>query len=100
MYKNGKIASNQNFTLRFLKNGKNTNRLGVVISKKVSKKAVKRNKLRRQIKAYFAQISNNLKTGYDLLINVKPTCLDLSYQKLTKSINYLLKKKGLIKKNN
>lgn len=98
MYKNGKVFGNRNFTLYYLNNRKDTNRLGVVVSKKVSKKAVDRNKLRRQVKSYLQQIEDKLKQGYDLIIVVKPSCLNESYQVLTRSLDHLFYKKDLFKK--
>ncbi len=95
VYKNGKMFGNRDFTLRYIKNEKSTNRLGVVVSKKVSKKAVKRNKLRRQIKEYLSTINVKLAQGYDYLITVKPNSLGQSYQDLVKSLDHLFKKKGL-----
>lgn len=34
VYEKGKIFGNRNFTLRYVKNGKDANRLGIVVSKK------------------------------------------------------------------
>lgn len=96
VYRRGKLIKNRDFLIRYLKNEKYTNRLGVVISKKVSKKAVYRNKLRRQIKEYFSHKNNELKQGYDILVTAKPTCFGQDYQTIKKSLDYLLKKVDLI----
>lgn len=98
MYKNGKTFGNRDFVLHYIKNRKSANRLGVVVSKKVSKRAVKRNKIRRRIKNYLSQYDVNLKQGYDLIISAKPACLEKDYQEITKSIDHLFYKKGLLKK--
>ena len=99
MYKNGEFFGNRDFTLRYLKNGNDTNRLGIVVSKKVSKKAVVRNKIRRQIKAYMTENATTLKQGYDMIITAKPICAEESYQVLAKSLGHLFYKKNLLKKN-
>lgn len=98
VYKNGKVFGNRNFTLHYIKNGMDTNRLGVVVSKKVSKRAVHRNKIRRQVKNYMRQYNGELKNGYDMIISAKSSCLDEDYKVLTKSLNHLFYKQDLLKK--
>lgn len=98
VYKKGKVFGNRNFTLRYLKNGKNANRLGIIVSKKVSKRAVKRNKLRRQIREAYRKIDTSVKPGYDLIITAKASCLDEAFSVLEKSIHHLFLKEGLITK--
>lgn len=96
MYKNGKIFGNRDFVLRYIKNGKNTNRLGIVVSKKVSKKAVVRNRIRRQIKSYLHLNSSKLKQGYDMIITAKPSCAAQEYSVLARSLGHLFYKQGLL----
>jgi ribonuclease P protein component len=47
-------------------------RLGISISRKVSKKAVSRNRIKRQIRVALRQILVDLKPGWDCVIIVKP----------------------------
>ena len=49
IFKKGASFRNNLFTLRFLKNSLGINRFGFVVSQKVSKKAVVRNKVRRRL---------------------------------------------------
>ena len=97
VYKNGKVFGNRDFVLHYKENGKSTNRLGVVVSKKVSKKAVDRNKIRRQVKEYLSTLDEELKQGYDLIVSAKPNCLDREYKDKVRSIRHLFLKKGLLK---
>ena len=52
----GKVFQNELFVLKILENNFNYYRLAVVISNKISKKAVWRNRWRRQIKEAFKAI--------------------------------------------
>ncbi|MGI6108606.1 MAG: ribonuclease P protein component [Eubacteriaceae bacterium] len=99
VYENGKIFGNRNFTLRYVKNRKNANRLGIVVSKKVSNRAVHRNKIRRQVREAYRNSESTVKQGYDLIITAKPSCLGEEYSVLSKSIQHLFYKQGLLDRN-
>ena len=60
----------------------------VVVSKKVSKSAVKRNKIRRRV---YNVIRNTNKTGVFIFI-LKPKSIELSFEELKKSIVELINK--------
>lgn len=71
VYQHGQTARSPLMTLKYIQNGRRTQyRAAVVVSKKVSKSAVKRNRIRRrlyeQIRTYESQISK----PYDLVITV------------------------------
>lgn len=96
--KNGKPLFSQSFIIKIVKNNLTINRCGFIISKKISKKAVIRNKLKRQLREIIRQQLNFLKTGYDLIIIVKKNTniINKNYQQLISEINHLLKKAYLI----
>ena len=64
IFKKGKSFKNKLFILRFIKNNLNQNRFGFVVSQKVSKKAVVRNKVRRRLAEIIKSYFNNLKILY------------------------------------
>ncbi len=97
MFKKGKVFGNRNFTLRYIKNRKDANRLGIIVSKKVSKKAVDRNRIRRQIRESYRQMEDAVKPGYDLIITAKNSCLGEKYNVLDKSLKHLFYKENLLK---
>jgi ribonuclease P protein component len=59
-------ASSRFFLILALGNGMETSRLGTVVSKKVAKNAVNRNRIRRLIKESFRQECNL--AGYDFVV--------------------------------
>jgi len=65
--KNGRSFYNSDFTLKIIKNNLDKNRLCVIISAKVSKKSVERNKLKRRVRAIFYSQKELLKSGFDFL---------------------------------
>lgn len=78
------------YTLKFEKNELGNFRFGISISKKKYKRAVDRNKIKRQIKSILQKIDFN--KSYDVVILVKNNYLENSYlTKEEKLINLLRK---------
>ena len=71
-------------------------RFGVVISSKVSKRAVKRNRLRRQLHEAFLRqkFRSNLPPTW-LLLNLRPGAAELSDDNLLKEWSTLIQRAGL-----
>ncbi len=79
------------------KNNLKNSRFAIVVSLKVSKKAVERNKLKRQIREIIRlKIIPIIKPGYDCVILTKKETLNFSYKELESVMLKLLKKSGLI----
>ncbi|MDO5725777.1 MAG: ribonuclease P protein component [Tissierellia bacterium] len=90
VYEKKQTKGNRQMVLYIKPNGKDFNRLGLTVSKKVGN-AVVRNLLRRRMKEIYRENSNNLKTGYDLVFVLKPVCADISYRELRKSFLHVIK---------
>jgi len=99
LYKRGKTAKGSFFSLRFLENkhiGDKT-RFGIVISTKVSKKAVERNRKRRQLKEIIRLNQDKIKDGYIALIIFHELGEDFDYKELEKEFLGLVNKAGILK---
>lgn len=90
-----KFYSN-NFVLRFIKNNDNISCFAVVVSKKISLKAVIRNKIRRRIYEIIRLNMNNFKKGFNVIVFVKKGVLEIEYQELEKELLYIFKKAELV----
>lgn len=97
VFNNGKIFGNRNFILYYKKNDCVFNRLGIIVSKKISKKSVVRNKIRRRIKEAYRTNEYTFLQGYDLIIVAKNACVDESYSHMEKSLKHLFYKKNLLR---
>lgn len=96
VYKKGKFFA-QNFLMcRILKNSFKISRFGIVIGTKVSKKATKRNKVKRRLREAIRLKLNKIKKGFDILIMVKPEIVDKDYHEIDKVLISLLKKARLL----
>ena len=67
-------------------------RVGISIGKKVSKHAVVRNRLKRQIRAAIRALLPKIKQGWDLAIVVKRTAPRCNYHQILQQLEQLLAK--------
>ncbi|MGK7896843.1 MAG: ribonuclease P protein component [Xenococcus sp. (in: cyanobacteria)] len=103
VYKQGIHRHSEHLVLRALspkKNGEqsqiNPSRIGVSIGKKVSKKAVVRNRIKRRIHSAFLQLSPHILDGWQIVIVVKPTAVECKYDHFLRELEELLKKTKII----
>lgn len=65
-------------------------RLGISVSQKVSKRAVVRNRIKRQLRAAFRQLLPELAPGWDLVIVVHPKAIECKYGQFLQQLEQLL----------
>ena len=78
--------------IKYRKNNLPVSRFAVVVGIKVSKKAVTRNRLRRQIRAMLRQELEHFRPGYDLMILVRPVAVDKKRDEIQTDLLKNLKK--------
>ncbi len=86
----GRAFFNPVFNLRFYKNLQAT-KFTVVVSTKVYKQAVKRNRLKRLIRETIRRKLSQLPTG-DYVLMCKPLCAKTEESELLKALNLLINK--------
>ena len=72
VFKNGKSVKGEFLFFKIEPNKLNHSRFGFVVSKKVSNKAVVRNKIKRQLSSIVFANLKNLKNNYDVVVVVYP----------------------------
>jgi len=72
-YRQGKNFSLGPIVMIVRDNGSNSTRFGVVASTKFSKKAVERNRIKRQIREILRKNKENVRSGQDIVISVRKT---------------------------
>ena len=97
IFKKGKKINEEVLLLIILKNNLKETKVGVVINKKVSKKAVIRNKIKRRIYNSIRNKLPEIEKGFDFLIIVRPEIKEKSFFEINKIINKSLKKTEAIK---
>lgn len=98
LYKNGKMVRSGSLSMRFAPNShRDQYRLAVVVSRKVSKSAVVRNRIRRRVYENVRILSNSFTAPYDLMIIAYDESLaDMPAESLRLDVVKLLSKAELI----
>lgn len=88
----GKANYDKIVGIRVIKNNLEINRFGILISVKVSKKSVIRNKIKRQIRGVIRLEMDKLRSGCDFVIICLPEIAGKKYEEIEKSIKRHFKK--------
>jgi len=99
IFKKGSFSHSDNLFLVFYKNPKvvkSGSRFAFSVSKKVSKKATVRNKLRRRGYSIVKNLINEIKPHYFAVFVLKEGSVKLSFDDFSNQIEKLLKKSSLI----
>lgn len=99
VYANGKAVRSQTLTIKSVKNSHRKHpRISVVVSKKVLKSAVGRNRIRRRIYEYVRVRTPNLNDVYDIvIIATSPELRSMPYDELNAQLDQLFQKADLYK---
>ena len=92
VFKQGKGFKQGFLFLKTKKNDLELNRFAIVVSKKISPKAVIRNKIKRQLRAAVRIRLDEIKQGWDGVIVVQPGLENENFKKIQETINEIFKK--------
>ena len=92
VFSKGRVVNGGLFKLRILKNTFNFSRFAVVVSTKVSKRAVIRNRLRRRVWSIIAKNIYILPNNLDVVFVALPEASQANFLETQREVNYLLKK--------
>ena len=92
----GRGASGDCLSLRFLFTGARTSRVGFVVSKKVSNKAVLRNKAKRALREIIRECLPELKHGYDIIFFTQRKIVDMNFEEIKQTARAILTKAKLL----
>ena len=97
VFKGGRTLKGKSVFLRYLINGTDKTRIGFVVSKKISKLAVERNKVKRRMREIIRLKKKDIKEGLSIVIISLPSIKGTTYQEMEEDLENLLSKKELIK---
>ncbi len=98
VFKKGRGFKQGFLYLKILENNLKESRLGFVVGKNVSKRAVDRNKIKRRLSEVVRLKIPGLKKAIDAVIVVLAESGEYDFKNLESGLNNLFKKAGLIKK--
>lgn len=93
VFKKGKTITGSFIFLRIVKNNLDINRFAFVISTKISKKAVVRNKIRRQLREIIKKDILKTKQGFDFILIAKSQIINQDFKGIEKEINAIFNSK-------
>ncbi len=97
VFNHGRFIASDLLFIRFLDNGINEIRVGFIVSKKVSKKAVLRNRIKRVLREVIRNKMGRMKKNVDMIIVAKGKISKSEPGEIGDSLEELLKKSDLIK---
>jgi len=104
VFKQGRYCRGNFIRIKFLRNSLEFSRFAFIVGLKISKKAVQRNKTRRQLEKATQLVFNQIsakgetsplqggKTSFDLVIMVQPEIIRKEYQEIEEELINLFKK--------
>ncbi|MFH0906861.1 MAG: ribonuclease P protein component [bacterium] len=96
IFEKGKYRQKDFIRIRFSENDLEISRFGFMIGLKISKKAVKRNKIRRQMEEIIHSELNQIKSGFDIIILPNPEIAEKEYNDIQECLIGLLKESQII----
>lgn len=97
VFNKGKAVHNKEISLHFLKNDLNYSRFGFIVSTKAAKRAVSRNKVRRQLREIIRLKLDKIEKGLDIILVVRKEALQREFLELTECLFFLFKKAKISK---
>lgn len=94
--KKGRAYHTPLFYIKYLPNKEEKTAFAIIISSKVVKKAVLRNKIRRQIKSFLLNHLNKIKDGFNIVFIIKPDIKKVTGKELQNAIIESLIKNKII----
>ncbi|PIS42814.1 MAG: ribonuclease P protein component [Candidatus Kerfeldbacteria bacterium CG08_land_8_20_14_0_20_40_16] len=105
VYRKGRSAALPTLVLRLKKQGQEikgravNSRFGFVVSGKIFKKIVLRNKLKRQLRSIIQGRLNRIPAGFDCVIIARSRINTRNYRQIEEDVDQLLQKSNLLKPN-
>lgn len=92
----GELLTGRFLGILYTPNGLDLSRFGFIVSTKISKKAVLRNRAKRLLRETIRTLLPKIKEGFDILLLAKKGLVEVAQDQILKEEERLFKKGGLI----
>jgi ribonuclease P protein component len=96
IYRRGKYKATALFSVHYLPNRFGFSRIGIVVTKKISKKATERNLIKRRVREIAREMLPKIKGNFDVVISIKKLATEKEYAEIHKELADIFQKAGLI----
>ena len=97
LFKKGKGPRTKRIGIKLLPNQLDVSRFVFVVSKKVHKRAYRRNLLRRRVRSIIRTHLSHLQSGLDVAVIIAPDALTATFEELQNDTLHALKKAKILK---
>jgi ribonuclease P protein component len=94
IFHDGKLRRTEILDIRVRANNASCSRFGFIVSSKVDKRAVVRNRLRRQMSEIIKNNFKNIASGFDIVLVAKKEIIGKPFFEIEESLKNILKKAG------
>lgn len=94
--KEGSFFSQGFLALKIVPNNLTFSRFGFIVSNKISKKAVKRNRIKRLMRESVRLMRDQINPGFDIVIIARADISEKKFEEVDSAVDSLLKKSGLL----
>jgi len=98
VFDKGAYFSERFLAIKVIKNDMSFSRFGFVVSNKISKKAVERNRAKRLLRESIRLSQKKIKPGYDVMFVSKNGIINKDFEEVKGSVEKVLKSSGLLEK--
>lgn len=95
VFEKGKFYHSDFIKIRFLKNDLKVTRFGIVVSSKISKKAVSRNRIRRRLEEIIRIRLDQIRSGFDIVVLFEPEVIGKNHKQIEQVFVNLIKEAKL-----
>lgn len=88
------------FSVRIKKNNLSHNRFGFIVSKRIDKRAVVRNRLKRVFRSNIEDSLEQMRNGYDMLFILRKQVAQKTREEMRSALTSFLKSKGFYNEEN
>ena len=95
VYNRGKSLANRYLVMYIVKTGKDSNQLGISVSKKVGNSVV-RSRVTRLIRESYRLKEDTIQPGFNIVVIARSTANGATYDDISKALYHLLKKHNIM----